>query len=114
MIVCGSVTSLSPFALFQPTIIPTTTSVSAVGVTYGPAANATVSVSSSGGTVTGTVTLSVDGGSAIAMPLSNGSATLNVGVLNAGPPHVVSGLRVAREFLGFDGERHAICGTGAL
>jgi len=89
MIACGSVTSLSPFALFQPTIIPTTTSVSSVGVTYGTAANATVSVSSSGGTVTGTVTLSVDGGSAIAMPLSNGSATLNVGVLNAGP-HTLS------------------------
>ena len=84
MIVCGSVTSLSPFALFQQSIFPTTTSISAAGVTYGTAANATVSVSSAGGVVSGNVMLSVDGGAAFNIPLTGGSTTFSLGVLSAG------------------------------
>ena len=63
---------------------PTTTSISAAGVTYGTAATATVSVSSLSGTVTGNVTLSVDGGAPSSISLSNGSAFFNLGILRAG------------------------------
>lgn len=63
---------------------PTTTSISAASVTYRTAASATVSVNSSGGTVTGNVTLSVDGGAASSLALSGGSATFSLGVLSAG------------------------------
>jgi len=63
---------------------PTTTSISALGVPYGTAATATVSVSSSGGTVAGTVTLRIDGGAASSMALTGGSAIFNLGALSAG------------------------------
>jgi sugar lactone lactonase YvrE len=83
MIACGTTTSFSPFALFQPSAFPTTTAISANSVTYGTPASVTVSVSSSSGTVTGSVSLIVDGGSPSSMTLSNGSAVFNLGVLNA-------------------------------
>jgi len=63
----------------------TVTSISAPGVTYGTPAAATVSVTSPAASVTGNVTLSVDGGTQTSMGLSNGSATFNLGLLNAGP-----------------------------
>jgi hypothetical protein len=84
MIACGIVTSLSPFAIFQASVIPTTTSISAPGVTYGSPASVTVSVGGSGGTVSGSVSLSVDGVVAISSTLANASAVFNLGVLNAG------------------------------
>ncbi len=84
MVVCGTTTSFSPFALFQPSAIPTTTSISAPGVAYGSPASVTVSVSSTGGTVTGNVSLSLDGGTASSQALSSGSAIFNLGVLSAG------------------------------
>jgi hypothetical protein len=84
MVACGSVSSLSPFALFQPTIIPTTTSISAPSIKYGTQATVAVSVSSSGGVVMGNVALTVDSGTPSSMPLSGGSATFNLGVLSAG------------------------------
>jgi hypothetical protein len=59
-------------------------SIGAPGVTYGTAASATVSASGAGGTVTGNVTLSADGGAPVSASLSNGSATFNLGVLGAG------------------------------
>jgi hypothetical protein len=83
MIVCGTTTSFSPFALFQPSAFSTTTAIPATGVSYGTPGNVSVSVTSSGGTVTGSVSLSVDGGTASALALSNGSAVFNLGVLNA-------------------------------
>jgi mucin-19 len=82
-IVCGSTTSFSPFALFQPSAISTTTSISAPSVSYGASGSVTVSVSSTSGAVTGSVSLSVDGGAPSTMSLTNGSAIFNVGVLNA-------------------------------
>jgi hypothetical protein len=81
--VCGTTTSLSPFALFQPTASPTTTAISAAGVIYGTPASVTVSATSAGGTVTGSMSLSVDGGTASTMALTNGSAVFNLGVLSA-------------------------------
>jgi MBG domain (YGX type) len=81
--VCGITATLSPFALFQPAAIPTTTAISAAGVAYGTPASVTVSVSSSGGTVSGSVSLSVDGGAPSTTALSSGSAVFNLGVLNA-------------------------------
>ena len=87
LIVCGSSASLSPFGLFQSSIVaaPTITSISAPGVTYGMPATATVSVTSPSGTVIGSVSLSVDGGLASTMPLNMGLSTFTLGILNAGP-----------------------------
>ncbi len=82
--ICATVTSFSPFTIAEQASSATVSSISAPGVVYGSPASVTVSVSSSTGSVTGTVVLSVDSGAAISMPLSNGSATFNVGVLNAG------------------------------
>jgi Bacterial Ig-like domain (group 3)/MBG domain (YGX type)/Beta-propeller repeat len=62
----------------------TTTSIVAPGGVYGTPASATVAVSSSTATVSGNVTLSVDGGPATALPLTGGSATFTFGVLTAG------------------------------
>jgi len=83
MVVCGTTTSFSPFALFQPSAFPTTTAISAAGVSYGTPGSVTVSVSSTGGTVTGNVSLSVDGGTASTLALSNGSAVFNLAGLTA-------------------------------
>jgi probable HAF family extracellular repeat protein len=63
---------------------PVNLSIGAPGVTYGTAASATISASGAGGTVTGNVTLSVDGGAPASASLSNGSATFNLGFLGAG------------------------------
>ena len=61
----------------------------AAATTYGTPVSVTVSVGSPGGTVSGSVTLSLDGATASSMTLSNGSAVFNLGVLNAGP-HLLS------------------------
>jgi hypothetical protein len=78
----------------------TTTSVSGPGVTYGTAAVVTVFVSSAIGPVTGSVTLSVDGGTPSAMALTNGSATFNLGVLNAGTHSVLASFAIQGGFSG--------------
>jgi sugar lactone lactonase YvrE len=98
--VCGMSLSLSPFALFQASAFPTTTSVSAPGMTYGTPASVIVSVGASGGTVTGSVSLSVDGGGASAMALSSGSATFNIGALSAGSHSLSASFAAQGNFLG--------------
>ena len=63
----------------------TTTTVSANTITYDANGSVTVTVSSSGGTPTGDVSLSVDGGAATSQTLDgNGSATFTIGSPNAG------------------------------
>ena len=62
----------------------TTTSISAPGIPYGTPGSVTVSVTSSGGVPSGSVTLSVDGGIASSVALSGGAATFSLGALNAG------------------------------
>ena len=65
--------------------IPATTSaISAPTITYGSVAYVTVTVSSTGGTPTGDVSLSVAGGSPITQALSGGAATFALTGLNAG------------------------------
>ena len=62
----------------------TTTAVSATTITYDANGSVTVTVSSSGATPTGDVSLSVDGGSATSQTLDgNGSATFTIGSPNA-------------------------------
>jgi uncharacterized repeat protein (TIGR01451 family) len=100
MIVCGTTTSFSPFALFQPAFAPTTTAVAAAGVSYGTSAGVMVSVGASGGPVTGSVSLSVDGGAASTMPLSSGSATFSLGVLSAGSHTLSASFAAQGNFLG--------------
>jgi Bacterial Ig-like domain (group 3)/Calx-beta domain/Right handed beta helix region len=63
---------------------PTTTTVSASSVTYGQSATVTVTVSSTGGTPTGSVSLAVDGGTAVSAALSNGQAGFTITGLSAG------------------------------
>jgi Bacterial Ig-like domain (group 3) len=84
MTVCGLSPSLSPFALFQPTPLATTTAITAPGIKYGTPGSVTISVGSSNGAATGNVLLSVDGGTATAAALVNGSATFGVGILAVG------------------------------
>jgi hypothetical protein len=84
-IICGNVTSLSPFAVFQPVQnFATTMTINAPGVTYGNPSSVAVTVTSAGGTVTGSVTLSLDGGPASIVPLSSGLGIFNLGILSAG------------------------------
>jgi uncharacterized membrane protein len=97
--VCGTTTSFSPFALFQLSAFPTTTAISAASVTYGTPASVTVSVSSAGGTVTGSVLLSVDGGPASTLALSSGSASFSLGVLNAGSHSLSANFATQGNFL---------------
>ncbi len=83
-IICAPVSSFSPFIVAEQVSSPTVSSITAPSVVYGTPASVTVSVNSSTGTVAGAVMLSVDGGATISLPLSNGSAIFNLGVLNAG------------------------------
>jgi hypothetical protein len=62
----------------------TTTSISAPSITYNAHGMVTVTVSSSGGTPTGDVSLTVDSGTPLTHALSSGSWTFDVGILNAG------------------------------
>jgi hypothetical protein len=77
----------------------TTTTISTTNGTYGTATSATVSVSSAGGTVAGNVTLTLDGGTASTLALSNGSAVFNLGVLNAGSHSLAANFAAQGSFL---------------
>jgi hypothetical protein len=59
------------------------TSISAPSITYGSSGSVTVTVSSSAGTPTGNVSLSVDGGRPTLQPLSGGSSIFTLPGLNA-------------------------------
>jgi hypothetical protein len=72
------------FSLTNVQILATTTAISAPTVAYGTPASVTVSVNAQNQTASGNATLSVDGGAPITTLLSNGSATFNLGVLQAG------------------------------
>lgn len=79
----------------------TTTSISITGGTvYGTPTSVTVSVSSSTATVTGNVTLSLDGGTASTMALTSGSATFNLGSLSVGPHVLATNFAAQGNFLG--------------
>ena len=65
-------------------LIPTSTAISAPDVTFNANAIVTVTVSSTGGTTTGDVSLSVDGGAATTQPLVNGSTTFTLTAPAAG------------------------------
>ncbi|MBI5216620.1 MAG: Ig-like domain repeat protein [Ignavibacteriae bacterium] len=62
----------------------TSTSISASTITYNANGTVTVSVSSTAGTVTGNVSLSVDGGAATTQALTNGSSVFTITSPNAG------------------------------
>ena len=102
-IICGTTNSFSPFALFEPATTPTVTVVSAPSVVYGAPVSVTVSANSSSATVIGTVTLSVDGGAAVSMPLANGSAIFNLGVLSAGNHSLSANFAAQGSFTGSSG-----------
>jgi hypothetical protein len=69
----------------------TSTNVSAPGITYNADGSVQVTVDSPVGPVTsGSVTLTVDGGSAQTLALVGGAANFNVGVLNAGNHDLVA------------------------
>ena len=62
----------------------TTTSISAPAISYGTAANVTVTVTSGQGTVTGNVSLIVDNALPLTQPLSGGSTVFSVSGLGGG------------------------------
>ena len=78
---------------------PTTTSIRAPGVIYGTPTAVTVSVSSAYGTVSGNVTLSVDGGAATTIALSSGSAVFNAGILTLGTHSLAASFPAQGNFL---------------
>jgi probable HAF family extracellular repeat protein len=77
----------------------TTTLISAPGVVYGMPAAVTVSVSSAYGTVSGNVTLSVDGGAPTTMALSSGSVVFSAGVLPPGTHSLAASFPAQGNFL---------------
>jgi uncharacterized membrane protein len=79
----------------------TTTSISITGgAVYGTPITVAVSVSSSTATVTGNVTLSLDGGAASTMALTSGSATFNLGILSVRPHLLAANFPPQGNFLG--------------
>jgi hypothetical protein len=111
---CGTTTSLSPFALFQPAVVATTTSIGAAGVTYGTPASVTVSVGSSSGPVMGSVTLGVDGGAPSTMALASGSASFNVGVLSVGSHSLSAGFAAQGQFAASSAAGTLVVGQATL
>jgi len=89
------------------TAAATTTTVAAPTITYGSAAGITVSVTSSQGTVTGNVSLSVDGGASLTQALSGGSTVFSISGLGGGS-HSLSASYAAQ------GSFAASSATGAL
>jgi probable HAF family extracellular repeat protein len=82
-----------------PATTTMTESVAPSSVTYGTAASVTVAVASPAGAVPGNVTLSVDGGAASTMALSNGSAAFSLGILPAGNHTLTAGFAAQGNFL---------------
>jgi YVTN family beta-propeller protein len=101
--ICGMVTSFSPFIVAEQSSSPTVSSISAPSVVYGTAASVTVSVNSSTGIATGAVTLSVDSGAATSSTLTNGSAVFNLGLLNAGTHSLSANFAAQGSFTGSSG-----------
>ena len=87
----------------------TTISISAPSAIYGAPASATVTVNSPTATVTGNVTLTIDGGSSITMPLTSrfdpllelpvGSATFNLGAPQTGNHTLAANFAAQGNFL---------------
>jgi YVTN family beta-propeller protein len=106
--ICGVTTSLSPFAIVEPVNSGATATVSSISfapaasISYGTASTATVTVAPAGGagTVSGNVTLSVDGGTATTVALSGGSAAFSLGVLGAGNHSLSANFGAQGSFLG--------------
>ncbi|HEY6388277.1 MAG TPA: Ig-like domain repeat protein [Candidatus Acidoferrum sp.] len=71
-------------ASFAPSIVTTTTSISALAASYGTAASVAVSVTAAQGTATGNVSLTVDNGAPLTQALSNGSTPFSVSGLTVG------------------------------
>jgi hypothetical protein len=77
----------------------TTTTITAPPITYGANGLVTVSVASSFGTVTGTVTLSVDGGAASSQNLSGGSSIFTLTGLTGGAHTLSASYAAQGDFL---------------
>jgi Bacterial Ig-like domain (group 3)/Divergent InlB B-repeat domain len=71
-------------ASFAPTIVATNTHITAPTMVYGNLAGVTVSVTSSQGTVTGNVSLIVDGAATLTQALSGGSTVFTINGLAVG------------------------------
>jgi hypothetical protein len=82
---------------------PTTTTVGGPAVTYNADGMVTVGVSSNDGVPTGSISLSVDGGSAVTQTLTGGSATFDVGSLNAGGHSLLATYATQGNFAGSSG-----------
>ena len=83
-----------------PSTSSTTTTISAPSAGFGNDAPVTITVSSTGGTPTGNVSLGVDNGTSISEPLSNGSANFNLSGLSVGTHGLVATYAAQSNFLG--------------
>jgi YVTN family beta-propeller protein len=84
-IICVSpYNSFSPFAVVEAIDLTTAISISSPPVAYGTPASAAITAVNDSFTVTGNVSLSVDGGTPQVAALSNGSASFNLGTLSGG------------------------------
>ncbi len=81
------------------TAAPTSVGVTAPTVAAGQHGQVTVTVSAGSLMPTGTITLTVDGGSALSKPLVSGAATFDVGILNAGSHSLSAGYAAQGNFL---------------
>ena len=82
---------------------PTSTIISAPAITYGNAAQVTVTVSSTAGTVTGNVSLTVDNGSPLIQRLSNGQAVFTITGLGGGTHNLGASFTTQGTFLDSSG-----------
>ena len=80
----GKTHNFSDFVVTSVTTAPTALKIQAPAATYGTTVPVTVTATSTNGTPTGNVMLSVDGGSPLTQPLSGGTAIFNLTGLTAG------------------------------
>ncbi len=81
-----------------PLVIPTSLTASAFTVTYGQHGSVTMTVGGGIYTPTGSVSLSVDGGTAMTEPLTGGMALFDIGVLGAGSHSLTASYAVTGNF----------------
>ena len=77
----------------------TTVSITAPPISYGATSNPIISVTSGSGTVTGSVTLAVDGGAPASQSLSSGSTTFSIPGLSTGKHVLVANYAAQGNFL---------------
>ena len=96
----GNFLASSAFGMLNVNPAATAVTINTSSVTYNADGSANITVSSGAGTPGGTVTLSVDGGTAQAQTLSGGSAVFTIPGPNAGPHDLFANYAAQGNFAG--------------